>query len=162
MGAEPDIEGKPRMDLDAIDAVEFGQSLKGLGVNLLVKDVPRSVAFLTDVLGMQAFQPTADFAILRSGTAVLQVHADRTYHSNPLPQLLPESGARGGGAELRLYDVDPDAAFAKALAHEGATVLQDVKNKPHGLREAYILDPDGYCWVPSRSLNDAETKALDA
>jgi hypothetical protein len=29
-------------------------------------------------------------------------------------------------------------------------VLQAPADKPHGLREAYILDPDGYCWVPGR------------
>ena len=28
------------------------------------------------------------------------------------------------------------------------TVLQAPADKPHGLREAYIVDPDGYVWVP--------------
>ena len=40
-------------------------------------------------------------------------------------------------------------------------ILQPPTNKPHGLREAYILDPDGYCWVPSRPLTDAEVEAVD-
>ena len=26
-------------------------------------------------------------------------------------------------------------------------VLEPPDNKPHGLREVYILDPDGYVWV---------------
>jgi len=25
-------------------------------------------------------------------------------------------------------------------------------DKPHGLREAYLIDPDGYIWVPDTPL----------
>ncbi len=62
-------------------------------------------------------------------------------------RLLDDSAPRGLGAEIRLYDCDPDQAVARAKAH-GHHVLQEATDKPHGLREAYILDPDGYCWVP--------------
>ena len=88
------------MDLETADAIGFGQSLKGMGLNLLVRDVSRSVAVLTEVFDMWAFQPSADFAIMVSGSAVLQLHADHTYHANPLAGLLPEAGPRGAGAEL--------------------------------------------------------------
>ena len=54
---------------------------------------------------------------------------------------------RGGGVELRVHDVDPDVAVAAAQKH-GYGVLEPPSNKPHGLREAYILDADGYVWVP--------------
>ena len=36
---------------------------------------------------------------------------------------------------------------AAALKH-GYEVLEPASDKPHGLREAYILDADGYVWVP--------------
>jgi hypothetical protein len=91
----------------------------------------------------------------------LQLHADHTYHANPLPSLLPENGARGGGVEIRLYGSDPDAAVRAADTVAEASILQPVTNKPHGLREAYILDANGYCWVPSRPLTDAEIKDMD-
>lgn len=139
------------MDYNTIDAASFGRGLSGLGVNLLVRDVPARADFLTQVFDMQAFQPTADFAIMTFGQAVFQLHADGTYHANPLLSLLPESGARGGGIELRLYGCDPDAAVVRAKA-AGALILQPPTNKPHGLREAYILDDDGYAWVPGRPL----------
>ena len=58
--------------------------------------------------------------------------------------------ARGAGAELRLYGVDPDAAEARARALD-APVLAGAADKPHGLREAYLIDPDGYVWVPCRA-----------
>lgn len=139
------------MDYESVGAEEFGASLRGLGLNILVRDMAREVAFLTEVFGMKAFQPTADFAIMTYGDQVFQVHADGTYHSHPLPGLLPEAGARGAGAEFRLYDTDPDEAEAKATAF-GAHVLASSANKPHGLREVYILDDDGYAWVASRPL----------
>ncbi|MDD9717856.1 VOC family protein [Dinoroseobacter sp. PD6] len=139
------------MQYDTVDAVTFGRSLRGLGINLLVQDAQRSIAFLTEVFGMTAHQPTRDFAILTYGDAVFQIHADATYHAHPLPSLLPESGPRGGGVELRLYGCDPDAAAARAEA-AGGLILQGATDKPHGLREAVILDPDGFAWVPGRAL----------
>ncbi len=142
------------MDYDKVKAAEFGASLKGMGINLLVKDVLASVSFLQDVFGMKAFQPTQDFAILTYGDQVFQLHSDATFHSHPLPSLLPEAGPRGGGIELRLYETDPDESVKLAEAHAyGATILQQPADKPHGLRECVILDVDGYAWVPSRALS---------
>jgi predicted enzyme related to lactoylglutathione lyase len=140
------------MNYDTIDADSFGRSLRGIGLNILVRDVASEVAFLEQVFGMKAFQATTDFAIVTHSGHVLQLHADSTYHSNPLLGLLPEAGPRGGGAEFQLYNTDPDAAVEQARGIEAATILQEPKDKPHGLREAYILDPNGYAWVPSRPL----------
>ncbi|MFC3612589.1 VOC family protein [Lutimaribacter marinistellae] len=137
------------MDYDTIDADGFGRSLRGMGLNLLVRDVPAQCAFLTAVFGMRSYQVTADFAIVAYGGQVFQLHSDGTYHSNPLLGLVPESPPRGGGVEIRLYDSDPDMAAARAEA-SGGVILQRPTDKPHGLREAYILCPDGYAWVPSR------------
>jgi len=72
------------VDYDTVSAGDFGASLRGIGLNLLVRDVPRQVAFLRDLFGMQAFQPTPDFAIMRYGDQVFQLHSDSTYHANPL------------------------------------------------------------------------------
>lgn len=142
------------MDYDKVKAAEFGASLNGMGINLLVRDVLASTAFLQDVFGMKVFQPTADFAIITYCEQVFQLHSDATFHSHPLPSLLPEAGPRGGGIELRLYDTDPDEAVKLAKAHpHGATILQSPTDKPHGLRECVILDADGYAWVPSRPLD---------
>ena len=53
--------------------------------------------------------------------------------------------------ELRFYGVDPDAAEARARAR-GDTVLAGAADKPHGLRESYLVDPDGYVWVPGVAI----------
>ncbi|QUJ76081.1 glyoxalase [Sulfitobacter albidus] len=139
------------MEYDTVGAAAFGASLRGIGINLLVRDVSAQVAFLGAVFGMRAHQPTADFAIITSGDQVFQIHSDGTYHANPLLGLLPETPPRGAGIEIRLYDIDPDAAAALAET-VGGTVLQPPTDKPHGLREAYILCENGYAWVPSRPL----------
>lgn len=139
------------MDFETVSPEAFGASLKGIGLNILVRDVRKMAAFLGDVFGMTAHRVTDDFAIMVYGAQVFQLHADHTYASNPLLGLLPEAGARGAGAEFRLYDSDPDTACARANAHE-AHILQVPTDKPHGLREAYILCDNGYAWVASRPL----------
>lgn len=139
------------MDYDTVEADRFGRSLTGIGLNLLVRDVLAECAFLEAVFGMTTHQATSDFAIVTYGKQVFQLHADGTYHANPLLNLLPENPPRGAGIEIRLYDTDPDQAAQRAEA-AGATILQTPTDKPHGLREAYILCQNGYAWVPSRAL----------
>lgn len=138
------------MDYDTVDADSFGRALRGIGLNLLVRDVGAQVTFLEAVFDMNAHQPTADFAIMTYGAEVFQLHSDGTYHDNPLLGLLPETPPRGAGIEIRLYDTDPDQAVTKAKAL-GTMILQEATDKPHGLREAYILCENGYAWVPSRA-----------
>jgi len=132
-------------------APEYGRSLRGLSVNLLVRDVARAVAFAREVLGAEAVYADADFAVLRRGAAEWMLHADHTYADHPLLALTGDGALRGAGLEIRLHDHDPDAAAAKAAAL-GYSVLAGAADKPHGLREAYIADPDGYVWVPDRPL----------
>lgn len=140
---------------EAPDAVAFGKSLKGIGISLLVTDVAATVEFSNKVLQANTMYADETFAIMRHGESVWMLHADGTYHSNPMLALVQGDGGRGGGVELRLYDQDPDEAEA-AAREAGYEVLFETLNKPHGLRECYILDPDGFCWVLSRHLEEGE------
>jgi len=140
------------MDLENVKAAQFGRSLRGIGLNLLVRDAAAEAAFLRQVFGMTAHRVSRDFAIMGYGGQVFQLHSDGTFHAHPLLSLLPEAGARGAGIEVRLYDTDPDLAAARAAGVEGAVILQAPTDKPHGLREAVILCPMGYAWVPSVPL----------
>ena len=141
------------MDYETVPAAEFGHALRAISVNLLVRDVRAEVAFLTQVFAMQAHRVSADFAIVLHAGQPFQLHADHTYGAHPLLSLLPEAGPRGAGIELRLHEADPDQAAEKASDFPDATILQAPKDKPaHGLREAVILCPMGYAWVPSRRI----------
>ena len=139
-------EGEPFMS-----AADYGRSLAGFGVNLLVRDVNRAVAFQTEVLEVEVVYADADFAVLTHGGHQWMLHADHTYAEHPLLALTGDGAIRGAGAELRLYGIDPDTAEARALAR-GDTVLAAAADKPHGLRECCLVDPDGYVWVPSRRI----------
>ena len=132
-------------------APEFGRNLKGFGINLLVKDIGKTTAFLKEILGMEVHRADQDFAVLEHDGNFFQLHADHTYHDNPLPETFGGTLHRGGGVELRLYQKDPDACEARAKKN-GYRVLRTSLDRPHGLRECYLLDPDGYCWVPSAPL----------
>jgi uncharacterized glyoxalase superfamily protein PhnB len=127
-------------------APDYGRSLRGLSINLLVKEVPRAITFAREVLGATLVYGDADFAVLRRDGAEWMLHADHTYGNHPLLALTGDGTLRGAGVEIRLHDHDPDGAAAKAESL-GYTVLAAAADKPHGLREAYIADPDGYVWV---------------
>jgi len=140
---------------EAPDAAGFGKSLKGVGISLLVTDVAAAVEFSTKILQANKIYADDNFAIMRHGMSVWMLHSDSTYHSNPMLGLVQNQDGRGRGVELRLYDQDPDQAEA-AAKQAGYEILFESLNKPHGLRECYILDPDGFCWVLSRHLKDDE------
>jgi predicted enzyme related to lactoylglutathione lyase len=140
------------MDYETVPAPAFGHALRAITVNLLCRDVAGEVAFLVAAFGMQAHQVSRDFAILLHAGQPLQLHSDAAYANNPLPGLLPQSGPRGAGIEVRLHEADPDLAAARAEA-AGGVVLQEPTDKAgHGLREAVILSPSGYAFVPSRRI----------
>jgi catechol 2,3-dioxygenase-like lactoylglutathione lyase family enzyme len=142
---------KQRQGDPFMSAPAFGHSLKGFNVNLLVRNVRAAVAFETEVLGVTLVHQDPDFAVLSHGGTVWMLHADHTYDKHPLSPLLGDGAPRGLGCELRLYDLDPDACEARARAR-GCEVLQASSDKPHGLRECYILDPDNYLWVPGKKI----------
>jgi len=135
-----------------MDADDFGRSLpQGIGLNLLVADIPRSVAFQTQVLGATVVYEDEDFAVLSGQGSIWMLHADHTYLDHPMTGVIGGVEARGAGAELRLHGRNPDDAEA-AAREAGYTVLAGAMDKPHGLREAYIIDDDGYVWVPDLPL----------
>jgi len=128
-------------------APTYGRSLRGLTMNLLVRDITAALPFHREVLGAEVVYSDPHFAVLRYGESEWMLHADHTYLAHPLHTSLAEALPRGVGAELRLHGRDPDAAEA-AARRLGCTVLAATTDKPHGLREVYLLDADGYLWVP--------------
>lgn len=141
------------MDFETVDPPVFGQSLQGISINLLVRDVLAEAGFLTGVFGLRAHRLSKDFAIMTHEGVAFQLHSDATFARHPLFSLLPENGPRGAGIELRLHGIDPDQAALRAAGWVDALVLGAPRDfTPHGLREAVILCPNGYAWVPSVHL----------
>ena len=130
-----------------MSAEEYGHSLSGLSINLLVKDMGRALRFQTRVIGASVVYCDPDFAAVQGFGSEWMLHADHTYDGNPMYGFVAGVDARGIGIELRLHGCDPDQAAARARA-DGFIVIADAEDKPHGLRESYIADDDGYIWVP--------------
>lgn len=141
------------MDLEKVSPADFGRSLCGLGLNLLTGDVRALATFLVDIFELRAHRLSDDFAIIRHGEALLQLHSDGTYAEHPLLALTPETPPRGAGTQIYLFGVDPDAAAKRALA-AGHLVLEAPASKPQGLREATILSPEGYAFSPAVAHGD--------
>ncbi len=132
-------------------AAEYARGLRGLTANLLVRDIDAALRFQTEVLGAVVVYSDPDFAVCRHGEAEWMLHADHTYDTHPLHDLVREARIRGAGCELRLHGRDPDEAEA-AARRRGHRVLAPAQDKAHGTREVFIVDGDGYVWVPDIAL----------
>jgi uncharacterized glyoxalase superfamily protein PhnB len=127
-------------------ADDYGRQLPRFSVNLLVRNVAKSLAFYREVLGADIRYSDADFAAISLNGFEFMLHADHTYDHHPLFNRLQRDGKRGDGAELRVMGIDPDALQIRAEA-AGATILQPAADFPHGWRDVILEDPDGYIWA---------------
>lgn len=127
-------------------AEEYGRGLPAFTVNLIVRDVARSVAFYRDVLAAQVHYSDGDFAALRAGELEFCIHADHTYEHHAWQRQFRMGESRGVGAELRLMGLAPEVVEVRAREH-GAIVMQGTMEKPHGWRDVVVADPDGYVWA---------------
>jgi len=129
-----------------MSAADYGRALSGLSVNLIVRDVARSVPFYTAVLDLRLLYSDEDFAAFERDGVRLQLHADHTYADMPWASRLREDSRRGLGAEIRILGIDPDAAEKRAR-DGGFTVAVSVRDWPHGWRDCVLEDPDGYTFA---------------
>ena len=134
------------MDLETVSPAALSASLRGVGLNLLTRDV-RALAAFAEVLGLSVHRLSEDFALLAHDGQLIQVHHDRTYGAHPVLGLAPED-LRGGAVQIYLFGLDPDAAEARARA-AGYEVIEPAADKPHGLRECTVLAPEGQAFSPA-------------
>lgn len=127
-------------------AAEYGRALTGLSLNLLVRDVARSLPFYTKVLGFHVHYSDVDFAALERDGVAIQLHADHCYDGTPWASRLAGAGKRGLGAEIRIMGIAPDVAERSAAEHGGA-VLVATQDTAHGWRDCILEDPDGYTFA---------------
>jgi len=135
-----------------MEAPDYGKSLAGFSVNLLSGNLERALLFQRDVLLAEVQHADEDLLILRGYGSHWMVHADHTYDQHPLLEDTLAASRRGAGLELRLHHCDPDAVVERA-GIAGFTILDGPRDQPdHGLREAHVVDDDGYIWVPDIPL----------
>ena len=139
------------MDYATVGGATLGRSLRGIGLNILTRDAGALARFVADVFGLDLLRASPDFALVRHDGHILQFHADGTFSGHPLHDLLPENPPRGAGLQIYLFGTDPDAAATRAPAL-GGMVAEPPRDKPHGLREATILAPEGQAFTAARAL----------
>lgn len=115
-----------------------------LRLELFVDDLDTSVAFWRDTLGFTVDRRDEGYASLRRGSVVLGL--------GPAAKLPPAGGpgfsqdrlasGRGAGVEIVLEVDDLDAAYRSCL--EAGAVVEGLTDRPWGLPDFRIADPDGY------------------
>jgi catechol 2,3-dioxygenase-like lactoylglutathione lyase family enzyme len=133
-------------------ADEYGRSLKGLTVNLLVRDIEQALVFQTEVLGATVVYSDPDIAVVKGLDAEWMLHADHTCAKHAMQDVIADVSERGAGMELRLHGCDPDEAEAAAQRLGFQVLVGTTDKEAHGLREAFLIDSDGYVWVPDVPL----------
>ena len=117
----------------------------GLRLELFVEDVEASIAFYTRVLAFEvARHGPGDYASLRLGGVLFGLGTVAK---------LPEEGGyfrrdisdhrRGLGVEIVL-EVDDVDGWHDRVAASGHPILEPLRDRPWGLRDFRISDPDGY------------------
>jgi uncharacterized glyoxalase superfamily protein PhnB len=129
-----------------IPAPEYGRALPALSLNLIVRDVARSVSFYRSVLEAEVRYEDPDFAALRVEGVDFMLHADHAYEANPWASVLASDALRGLGAEIRLLGLDP-AEVERRASDGGYRVVRGVTTRGHGWQEVMVADPDGYVWA---------------
>lgn len=114
-----------------------------LRLELFVDDLAASIAFYVGALGFREEQRQDDYASVRNGAVVfglgLASQLPLTHHFGPLAL----RRQRGVGIEIVLEVADVDAAYRVAEASRYA-VASPPTDRPWGLRDFRIIDPDGY------------------
>lgn len=116
----------------------------GLRMELFVRDMDISIDFYRRVLGFELLRKEEGYASLRSGGVVLGL--------GPIAKLPVENayftqgrlaGERGAGVEIVL-EVEDIEAMQEHVRAAGYPILERLQDRPWGLRDFRISDPDGY------------------
>jgi hypothetical protein len=129
-------------------APEYGRLLRGLSMNLLVRDVAGALPFYADVLRLRLLYSDPDFAALEGKDGIrITLHADHTYDAQPESKRLAARGKRGTGAEIRLMGLDADEVERRARALGFEVTVPAFVPAGHRWRECRLEDRDGYMFA---------------
>jgi lactoylglutathione lyase len=115
-----------------------------LRLELFVDDLDTSIGFYAGI-GFAIERREHDYASLRWGDVVLGLGPiAKLPASGPGPGFTQErlAGVRGAGVEIVLEVDDLDAEFQRVTL-AGQSVVESVRERPWGLRDFRLADPDG-------------------
>jgi catechol 2,3-dioxygenase-like lactoylglutathione lyase family enzyme len=115
-------------------------------IELFVNDVDASIRFYQRALGFRVVRREADYASLELGDAVLGLAPIMKLPAcgeGPGFTRARLAGVRGAGVEIVLEVSDVDTA-AEAAVEAGYRLVEPLRERPWGLRDFRVVDPDGY------------------
>jgi glyoxylase I family protein len=122
--------------------------IRALATLLEVFDMPTSIAFYSEALGFEVVSTSPENASGRFGWALLahdniEFMLNTAYDEGARPAA-PDPARVAAHRDTALYlacpDVDGAYAHLRALGVDGAAPLV----APYGMKQLYVLDPDGY------------------
>ena len=116
-----------------------------LRLELFVEDLDTSIGFYAGI-GFAVERREHDYASLRWGDVVLGLAPiAKLPPAGPGPGFTQErlAGVRGAGVEIVLEVEDLDVAHA-AVRAAGHALAEEPADRPWGLRDFRLVDPDGY------------------
>ena len=121
-------------------------AIRGLAPLLQVFDMPTSIRFYRDVLGFEVIHQSSpgehfDWAMLRLGNAELMLNT--AYESDSRP-VTPEPARIAAHEDTCLYFGCPDVDATYAYLHSMGVKGNPPVTAPYGMRQLYLLDPDGF------------------
>jgi catechol 2,3-dioxygenase-like lactoylglutathione lyase family enzyme len=121
-------------------------SIAAAAPQLLVDDLERSLAFYEGRLGFAREFTYADFyaGVVRDGAVI---------HLKCAPKLAAGRAHRAAGEHLDAYLIVTGIRdLHDELARRGAPIVKPLEERPWGMLDFYVEDPDGYVLCFSESL----------
>ena len=115
-------------------------------IELFVDDLDEAIRFYEAALGFRLTRREPEYASLELGGAVLGLGSIMKLPADgegPGFTRATLAGVRGAGVEIVLEVPDLDAAL-HAVERAGHHVVEPLRDRPWGLRDFRITDPDGY------------------
>ena len=120
--------------------------IRGLAPLLQVFDMPTSIRFYRDVLGFEIIHQSTegdhfDWALLRLGNAELMLNT--AYESDSRPES-PDGARIAAHEDTTLYFGCPNVDATYEYLTSKGVQTKPPTTAPYGMRQLYLLDPDGY------------------
>jgi glyoxylase I family protein len=119
----------------------------GMAPMFYVFDMPTSIAFYRDVLGFQIVAsdgrpvPDNDWVLLEHDG--LQLMLNTAYESDERPSA-PDADRIAAHRDMCLYFGCQDVDAAHTYLRSKGVNVKPPKVAPYGMKQLYLLDPDGY------------------
>ena len=111
-------------------------------ISLLAQDVPATLHFYQDMLGLEVINNYGDYAELKGNEQLKLSLFDRKAMEEALPSV--QASAVNGHRSVLEFHLDELDTFCDSLRAKGVQfVSEPTDRKEWGIRTAYIQDPDG-------------------